>query len=482
MYLGLDLGTSSVKAAIFDAAGALRWVSEATYDLSVTGDHVEIDPREWWQGCIAAMAGVPKGLAASVRAVGLSGQMHGLVITDERCNPVRDAILWPDRRAVAEVDAFAEIEAASPGSLANPLVPGMPGPMLLWMRRHEPGVLEAMRYALSAKDWVRSQLIGDAEVVTDASDASATLLYDVRADGWSSDVVRRLELDQSVLPTPVASDAVVGAVTARAGRELRLPEGVPVAAGAGDSAAALLGLGVEAPGTVVLNVGTAGQAIAVVGDVRHDLPHDLYAQYRTASHEPTWYVMAPVLNAGLALNWVRTVLGIEWDVLFAEAEQALTKSPDDPAFVPYLAGERDPAIGLDARGAWLDLSVSHDAAALARSSLVGVGSYLALRTRMLVELSGAERVVLSGGSTRNLEWAQLLTTLIGREVDIAVDAHASVRGAAILAARSQGDDIPVLSAGGHLEPQTASLRRLGDACIATLKSQHLLLASSQNYV
>lgn len=482
MYLGLDLGTSSVKAAIFDTTGALCWVSEATYELSMAGDHVEIDPREWWQGCIAAMAGAPKELAARVRAVGLSGQMHGLVITDEQGNPVRDAILWPDRRAVAEVDAFAEIEAANPGSLANPLVPGMPGPMLLWIRRHEPSVLEAMRYVLSVKDWVRSQLIGNAKVVTDASDASATLLYDVRTDGWSSHVIRRLELDQSVLPSPVASDAVVGAVTARAGRELGLPEGVPVAAGAGDSAAALLGLGVEAPGTVVLNVGTAGQAITVVGDLRHDLPHDLYAQYRTASASPTWYAMAPVLNAGLALNWVRNVLGIEWDVLFAEAEQALTKSPDDPAFVPYLAGERDPAIGLDARGAWLDLSVSHDAAALARSSLLGVGSYLALRTRMLVELSGGERVVLSGGSTRNLEWAQLLTTLIGREVDIAVDGHASVRGAAILAARSQGDSIPVSPAGGRLEPQAAPLKRLGDACIDRLRSRELLLAISRNLV
>jgi xylulokinase len=171
----------------------------------------------------------------------------------------------------------------------------------------------------------------------------------------------------------------------------------------------------------------------------------------------------------LALNWVRTVLGMEWDVLFGEAEAALTMSPDDPTFVPYLAGERDPAVGLDARGAWLDLSVSHDAAALARSALLGVGSYLAHRTRMLVELTEGQRVVLSGGSTRNLGWAQLLTTLTGREVDIAGDAHASVRGAAILAARSQGDDIPVSSDGGHLEPQ-APLLELADACIARLAS------------
>lgn len=468
MYLGLDLGTGSVKAAIFDTAGAMRWVSDAAYDLSLAGDRVEIDPEAWWQGCRQAMAGIPTHLADGLKAVGLSGQMHGLILIDEANEPVRDAILWPDRRATAEVEAFADIEAARPGSLANPLVPGMPGPILLWLRKHEPQIWHAMRYVLSPKDWLRARLTDNAMVATDASDASATLLYDVQIDGWSPEVIRRLELDPSVLPPILASDAVIGAVSGRASRELGLPEGIPVAVGAGDSAAALLGLGVVRQGAVVLNVGTAGQAIGVVGAVRSDLPHDLYAQYRTAGPDSTWYAMAAVLNSGLALNWVRTVLGMEWEVLFGEAEAALTKSPDDPTFVPFLAGERDPAIGLDARGAWLDLSVSHDVTALARSALLGVGSYLAHRTRMLVEITDAQRVVLSGGSTRNLEWAQLLTTLVGREVDIAVDAHASVRGAAILAARSQGDDIPVLSAGGHLEPQAAPLMELADACVARL--------------
>lgn len=468
MYLGLDLGTGSIKAAIFDAGGAMRWVSEATYDLSLTGNRVEIDPEAWWQGCRKAMRGIPAELADQIRAVGLSGQMHGLILTGEDNELVRDAILWPDRRATAEVKAFAEIEAARPGSLANPLVPGMPGPMLLWLREHEPHIWRAMRHVLSPKDWLRARLTDNSMVATDASDASATLLYDVEIDDWSADVVNRLELDPSVLPPILASDAVVGTVGGRGSSELGLCEGTPVAVGGGDSAAALLGLGVAHPGAVVLNVGTAGQAIGLVGSVRRDLAHDLYAQYRTAGPGSTWYAMAPVLNAGLALNWVRTMLGMKWEVLFGEAEAALTKSADDPMFVPYLAGERDPAIGLDARGAWLHLSVSHDATALARSALLGVGSYLAHRTRLLVELTDAQRVLLSGGSTRNLEWAQLLTTLIGREVDIAVDAHASVRGAAILAARSQNDDIPVLSAGGHLEPQAAPLVEMADAAIARL--------------
>lgn len=469
MYLGLDLGTSSIKAAIFDEAGTLCWVADTTYDSSVAEDRVEIDPEAWWQACRAVMSGTPGELAGKVRAIGLSGQMHGLVLTDSGNRPVRNAILWPDRRATAEVKVFAEVDAASPGSLANPLVPGMPGPMLLWLKAHEPHIWRVIKHVVSPKDWVRSRLIGSGNVATDPSDASATLLWDVRIDDWSPDVLRTLDLDRSKLPRIVGSDQVVGTLSGQAAGELGLEEGLPVAAGAGDAAAALLGLGVESPGTVVLNVGTAGQALGVVGDAPRDLAHALYAQYHTAGSDSAWYAMAPVLNAGLALNWVRTVLAMEWEDLFGEAGHALTKVPSDPRFVPYLAGERDPAIGLDARGAWFGLSVSHDRAALARSALVGVGSYLAHRTRLLVGLIGGRRIVLSGGSTRNLDWAQLLTTLIGQEVDIAVDANASVRGAAILAARSQGGDIPVMPTGGHLKPDVA-LIDLGDSCIADLTS------------
>lgn len=467
MYLGLDLGTSSIKAAIFDEEGTLRWVADTSYDSSVADDRVEIDPEVWWRACREVMSEAPSELAGRVQAIGLSAQMHGLVLTDSSNRPVRNAILWPDRRATAEVKVFAELDAATSGSLGNPLVPGMPGPMLLWLKAHEPHTWRAISHIVAPKDWVRSRLIGGGVTATDPSDASATLLWDVRVDDWSSDVLQTLGLDRSFLPPVVASDHVVGTLSGSAAAELGLEEGLPVAAGAGDAAAALLGLGVESPGAVVLNVGTAGQALGVVGGEPADLPHDLYAQYHTAGAESTWYAMAPVLNAGLALNWVRTVLAMDWEDLFGEAEDALTKVPEDPRFVPYLAGERDPAIGLDARGAWLGLSVSHERASLARSALVGVGSYLAHRTRTLVDLIGGTRIVLSGGSTRNLDWAQLLTTLIGREVDLAVDTNASVRGAAILAARSQRGDIPVLPTGGHLKPQE-TLVELGKACVAEL--------------
>ena len=200
MYLGLDLGTSSIKAAIFDEEGTLCWVADKSYDSSVVEDRVEIDPEVWWRACREVMSGMPRELAGQVQAIGLSGQMHGLVLTDSGNRPVRNAILWPDRRATAEVEVFAELDAATSGSLGNPLVPGMPGPMLLWLKANEPHIWRQIRHVVAPKDWVRSRLIGSEGVATDPSDASATLLWDVQIDDWSPDVLQTLDLDRSTLP------------------------------------------------------------------------------------------------------------------------------------------------------------------------------------------------------------------------------------------------------------------------------------------
>lgn len=438
MYLGLDLGTGSIKAAVVDRAGVLAWSGEASYALSVAGARAEIDPELWWSGCRDAMAGAPQELLAAVEAVGLSGQMHGLVLLGADDAVVRDAILWPDRRATDEAELFAQLEQRQPGALANPALPGMPGPMLLWMRTHEPDLFARIERIVAPKDWLRARLTDERPVVTDASDASATLMYDVMAADWSVEVRELLGLTRAHLPDIVPATSVAGRVGRRAADELRLRHGLPVVAGAGDSAAALLGLGVDEPGCVVLNVGTGGQVMAILEAVRTDVASLGLHEFRTAGTDHPWYVMAPVLNAGLALTWVRTILGLGWDPLFEHARGALAETSTDPLFVPFLVGERDPTIGLDARGAWLHLTAGHDRAALARSALVGVASYLAHRTRKLLELTGADSVIVSGGSTRSTEWAQLITDLIDHDVLVATDGNASVRGAARLAAASQG--------------------------------------------
>lgn len=451
MYLGLDLGTGSLKAALIDPTAESRWVGDEPYEVRIEADRAEIDVQVWWHACIRVLSEAPRTLLEQVEAVGLSGQMHGIVPVDESNSPVRDAILWPDRRAAQEVDAFTELAQAHPDSLVNPVVPGMAGPMLLWMRSHEPAVWSSLRGVLAPKDWLRAQLTDEAQVVTDPSDASATLMYDVAADRWSEDVQDLLDLSPNSLSVVVASDSVAGRLSTSAGRELGMAPGIPVAVGAGDAAAALLGLGVETPGRVVLNVGTAAQVLGVVDGLRARYSDLRLHQYRTASPDAPWYVMAPVLNAGLALSWVRGILGLDWDALYGHADTAL-ESPADPLFVPFLVGERDPDVGLDARGSWLDLTVSHDRSSLARSALLGVAAYLGRRTRTMLDATGGDRVTLSGGSSQHRGWAQLLATMIGCDVDLVVDGHASARGAAVIAARAVGRELEPAAISGRIRP------------------------------
>lgn len=482
MYLGLDLGTGSIKAALVDPESRLRWIGETSYDLPIVQDRAEFDPETWWSACCEVLRAAPSDLVEDVRAVGLSGQMHGLVLVGADRSLVRPAILWPDRRARSEVAAFESIEHARPGSLANPIGPGMPGPMLLWLRRHQPDIFARIETIVSPKDWLRSKLTGEAPIVTEPSDASATLMYDARSVSWSLEVHELLGLSTSQLPTIVSSESVTGRLTSEAARATGLPVAVPVAAGAADSAAALFGLGADTPGSLVLNVGTAGQALSPVDDVDVDFPSAGLHQYRTAGRGATWYVMAPVLNAGLALTWARTMLGLAWDELFGHAGDALDRAVGDPVFLPFLVGERDPEIGLDARGAWLDLTAEHDRSAMARSALVGVASSLAHRTRHLLELTNATRVIMSGGSMRNSGWTQLITDLLGTEVDLAVDGHASVRGAARTAAASQGAQMISPPIARRLVPQDAH-QQIGRGCLdRLLGSNELLLAHSRKLV
>ena len=467
MWLGIDLGTSSVKAGIFDEAGMLQWVGEEPYEPALSADRAEIDPEVWWTRTRTAIRRAPREIRAQVEGVGFSGQMHGLVLVDEDNQPVRDAILWPDRRAIEHLGPFSLIENRNPGCLGNPIVPGMPGPVLLWLREHEPSLWRSRLRIMSPKDWVRSRMTGEESVVTDHSDASATLMYDTRRNNWSLDVASLLEIDETMLAPIGDSFAVAGTLTASVSRELGLRPDLVVAVGAGDTAAALLGLGIRTPGTILLNVGTGGQAMSVVAEPNHTRPAHGFHQYRTANDDSTWYVMAAVLNCGLALGWVRSVLEMDWDVLFSHAGDALTTTFDDPVFAPFLAGERDPQVGLDRRGSWTDLGIAHDRAALARSALVGTASYLARRTRALADATQTTRVVMSGGSMRSLEWAHLMATMLGCEVDLSLDAHASVRGAAVTAANAGGADIPIVPSLSHIEP-TPSQADLAAAALARL--------------
>lgn len=375
MLLGLDLGTGSAKALLVDASGSVLGEGTASYPVrSPRPGWAEADPLHWWEACVRAVRAAVGGGGASVRALGLSGQMHGVVLSDAAGRPLRPAVLWADTRSSAMLGHYSGLDAGLLRVLANPLAAGMAGPSLLWLRENEPEEYRAARWALQPKDWLRLRLTGEA--LSEPSDASATLLYDLRRDGWSGAVVEDLGLRESLLPPLVASGAPAGTLGREAAEDLGLPAGLTVAAGGGDAAAALLGSGLLEPGAVQLTVGTGAQILAPKSQPVPDPNHRTHL-YRTvtadAAAEPPglWYSMAAVQNAGLALVWVRRVLGASWKEVYAEAF-SVPPGSGGVIFLPYLSGERTPHLDPDTRGAWVGLALAHGRGHLLRAALEGV--------------------------------------------------------------------------------------------------------------
>jgi len=441
VLLGLDLGTGSLKALLMDASGSV--LGEGTASYPVRSPHpgwAETDPLDWWEACVRAVRTAVGESGASVRALGLSGQMHGVVLSDAAGRPLRPAVLWADTRSSVLLDRYRGLDAGLLHKLANPLAAGMAGPSLLWLRENEPEEYRVARWALQPKDWLRLRLTGEA--LSEPSDASATLLYDMEKDGWSGTVVEALELRESLLPTLVASDAPAGTLGREAAESLGLPAGLTVAAGGGDAAAALLGSGLVESGTVQLTVGTGGQILAPKLSPAPD-PNRRTHLYRTATAEAPdlWYSMAAVQNAGLALVWVRRLLGVSWKEVYAEAF-SVPAGAEGVIFLPYLSGERTPHLDPEARGAWVGLALFHERGHLLRAALEGVA--FALREGLeALEEAGTETSVLrlAGGGTLREPWRQLLADVFGRPLRPLPDevaGNASARGAALLAGIAAG--------------------------------------------
>jgi xylulokinase len=441
MLLGLDLGTGSAKALLIDASGAVRGEGTASYPVrSPRPGWAESDPRDWWDGCAKASRAAVRGGGASVSALGLCGQMHGVVLSCDAGRPLRQAMIWADTRSDGMLARYRELDAELLRALANPLVPGMAGPSLLWLHDNEPGAYRAARWALQPKDWLRLRLTGEA--LSEPSDASATLLYDLEADRWSEPVIEALGLRRDLFPTLVPSETRVGTITREAAGALGLPAGLPVAAGAGDSAAALLGSGLLAPGPVQLTVGTGAQILSPRESSVPD-PHLRTHLYRAAHDHPSgrYYSMAAIQNAGLALEWALKALGTSWDDAYREAF-SVRPGAGGVTFLPYLSGERTPHLDPGARGAWVGLGLAHGRAHLLRAAFEGVAFALRDGLESLEEAGVlAPELRLAGGGTSKAPWRQLLADVLGRPLGLlpySVAPTASARGAALLAGLAQG--------------------------------------------
>ena len=435
MLLGLDLGTGSIKALLLELDGAVVGEASSIYPVNAPRPGwAETNPNDWWNAARDVTRQAVGTRSHEVTAIGLSGQMHGVVLCDTDGQPLRDAVLWADTRSSGELEAYRTLEAEYLRRLGNPLAVGMAGPSLLWLKRHEPEVYNVASFALQPKDWLRLKLTG--QVAAEPSDASGTLLYDLESDGWAWDVLEKLGLRSDLLAPIVPSRAASGTLSSQAASFLGLPEGVPVAAGGGDTPCAMLGSGLLEEGEVQLTVGSGAQIVAPRDRVQLEVNPRTHL-YRAVAPD-RWYAMAAMQNAGVALEWVRGVLGLSWAEAYQEAF-GVPMGAEGLTFLPYLTGERTPHLDPHARGMWAGLGLHHTRAHLMRSALEGLAFSLKDGWNAL-RASGADAPALrlAGGGTLDPRWRQLLADVLERPLLASEVASASARGAALLGGIASG--------------------------------------------
>ena len=434
MFLGLDYGTSEVKALLMNRAGQI--IATQGAPLTVSRPQAmwsEQDPADWWAATIVALerlrTQVPNEYA-HVQAIGLSGQMHGAVLLDEHHQVLRPAILWNDVRSHVECD---ELTAAVPNlhTLAGNLaMPGFTAPKLLWVAKHEPEVFAATRKVLLPKDYIRFLLTG--EFVSEMSDAAGTLWLDVSKRDWSDELLAATKLDRSYMPSLVEGSEVSGTLSAAVATQFGLSVDVKVAGGGGDNAASAVGIGAVASGDGFISLGTSGVLFVVNDQYR---PNPAAAVHAFCHALPNrWHQMSVMLSAASGLRWLCNTVGVKEAELLVEAE-ALTAvdTASAPIFLPYLSGERTPHNDPHAQGVFFGMTHETTRAHLAYAVIEGV-TFGLLDGLNALRAAGTQVTELSlvGGGSRSSFWAQLLANALQVTIHTHVGSEA---GGALGAAR-----------------------------------------------
>src|SRR4051794_18490437 len=419
--VGLDVGTTAVKALALSQDGSIVARAEREYGLSTPRPGwSEQDPEDWWRATEDALAALDVGRPDGI---GLSGQMHGLVALDSADAVIRPAILWNDQRTGAEC---AEIEQRVGFErlvrlTGNRALTGFTAPKLVWMRRHEPENWDRIAHVLLPKDYVRLRMTGERAI--DVADASGTLLFDVARRTWSGEVLDALEIPREWLPALLESPERAG----------ETPGGVPVAAGAGDQAAGALGVGVDRPGPLSVALGTSGVVFAALPE----FAAEPQARVHVFCHAVPggWHAMGVMLSAAGSLAWLRDVAapGTDFGTLVDEA-QAWEPGVEGLTFLPYLAGERTPHADPNARGAFTGLSLRHDRGALVRAVLEGVAFGLRDSLDLVAGLGDArpERGRVSGGGARSDLWLKIIASALELPLERVAVEEGAAYGAALL--------------------------------------------------
>ena len=448
--VGLDVGTTAVKALAVSPEGDVVARCEVGYDVSTPRrGWSEQDPEQWWEATSQALDSLE---VSDVAGIGLSGQMHGLVLLDSAREVLRPAILWNDQRTGAQCEEIESLVGLDRliGLTGNRALTGFTAPKLLWVREHEPDVYARVASVLLPKDYVRMRLCGT--LATDASDASGTLLFDVAERRWSSELLGLLDVDPEWLPRALESPEVSGETS----------DGVPVAAGAGDQAAGALGVGVDGPGPVSVALGTSGVVFAALPSFAADPQGRVHAFCHAVPGG--WHAMGVMLSAAGSLRWLRDAAapGEEFSALVAAASE-WPAGTEGLTFLPYLTGERTPHPDPDARGAFVGLDIRHDRGALVRAVLEGVAYGLRDSLDLVASLGARPSVGrVSGGGARSELWLRIIASVLGIALERVAVEEGAAYGAALLGGVAGGVFADVheaaaacVSTRGLVEPDSA---------------------------
>lgn len=445
--LGIDLGTSGTKTVLFDRHGTTVASSTAEYSMKQPRNGwAEQNPLDWWEACVSTVRAVlaKSGIAAGeIVGIGISGQMHGLVMLDENGGLLRDSIIWCDGRNQEECDEITEIIGKERliEITANPALVSFTAGKILWVRKHEPEIYAKCRHILLPKDYLRYKLCG--VFATEVSDASGTNLLDVPKRCWSREILDKLNIDEAMMPKMYESAQITGQVTREAAELTGLMEGTPVVGGAGDNAAAAIGTGVVEAGKAFTTIGTSGVIFAHSDTVNID-PQGRVHSFCSAV-PGAWTVMSCSLSAGGSLQWFRN----NFCAAEMQTAEAMKKDPyylmDKEAelvdiganrllFLPYLMGERSPILDADARGVFFGLSGMHSRQDMLRAVMEGVVYALKDSLDIYAEmgLSFSNMYATGGGGTSPL-WRQMLADVFDCPVVTIQNREGPALGAAILA-------------------------------------------------
>ena len=440
VVLGIDVGTTAVKAMLVGSEGMALAEAEVEHPISAPRPGwSEQRPELWWRSAVHAVrktldSAESNGHRHKIAAIGISGQMHSSVFLDGDGEVIRPALLWNDVRTSSQCRYILDRMGLNGlhKTAANLPLEGFTAPKLLWLRENEPGNYARLRTLLLPKDYIRYRLSG--ECATEPSDAAGTLLYDVRRRVWSQTILQALEVDADILPSVFESSEVSGVVTAEAADEMGIPSGTPIVGGGADNAAGAVGCGATNTSVMQVSIGTSGAVVLPASEPQVAQDMNLHTFCHAAPN--MWYLMGVILSAGSALRWLRDTIAVgqTYDSLTTEAENVPAGS-DGLIFLPYLTGERTPHNDANARGAFFGLSFAHSQGHLTRAVIEGV----CFAMRDSLELMRQQGVTPNearaiGGGSRSRIWLQTLSNIFGLPISVVRPYGGAAYGAALLAA------------------------------------------------